>query len=190
MDIIGMLKGAFDAIAGVFGYARDRQNLNNAPEMKQGAKNVQSQKAEDKITKDVAAKDVEAVRKDIALVLALSFVLLGGCVNTVIPKQATPTVATIDGGEQNSGLIRFDDLGRGVITTGARERYNALVRLYGNQFLVPLVEDAGVQSGAFEDKYGPTYLIDAEHLRCFAIMANWYRNGAAAVRTIPTQIVK
>ena len=60
-----------------------------------------------------------------------------------------------------------------IITEGARARYNALVRLYGSRFLVPLKEDDGVTARAEERG---TYAIDAEHLEKWLAMNRWHQS--------------
>ena len=99
------------------------------------------------------------------------------CSTTVAPRSAFDTVASFDGGVQNSGFIGFADDGSGVITQHAKDRYNALVGIYGNKFLPVLVTDDGVRSHT-----NGTYLIDAEHLVKFGTMNQWRRDGVAPVK--------
>lgn len=70
-----------------------------------------------------------------------------GC-TTVIPTRITSEGASFDGGERNSGLYGFTTNQTGtvqaVITTHARDRYNALVEKYGNKLVPPITIDYGV----------------------------------------------
>jgi hypothetical protein len=50
----------------------------------------------------------------------------------------TSTVASWDGGVQNSGLIGKDGPGNFLITEHARERYNGLIGRYGRCYVPPL----------------------------------------------------
>lgn len=79
-----------------------------------------------------------------ALYLVLVLALAGGC-TTVIPKPApAAAVASFDGGEQNSGIVRVLPDGSFVVTAHLRDRYNALIALYGAQFVPALRTDAGL----------------------------------------------
>lgn len=174
-----MLSNAFSAVAKVFGFAQHRSELKNAQDVKQGAINAEGQKTQDAVTTHVANKDVQATRKDISLSLLIIGLFLSSCTTTIIPRHVEAKTVAFDGNEQNGGFIRYDASGAGVVTSGGRANYNLLIRSYGNQMLVPLQEDAGVTAGPFEDPYGPTYLIDAQHMVQFGLMADMWRNKKA-----------
>lgn len=108
----------------------------------------------------------------VGIVIALVW-LACGCTSTVIPVKVKPAVASFDGNAQNSGFIRFNKDGSGVISPHARERYNALCQAYGARFVPPV---SGVDSGITPDGAG-NFLIDAEHLAKFAEMNLWKKEG-------------
>lgn len=104
----------------------------------------------------------------IAAIIVLGFVT--AC-TTVVPKPVDTDVASFDGNDQNSGIIRATSAGY-VVTPHFRDRYNALVAVYGKDFTVPLKRDAGLA------KLSPTeWLIDRQHLVQFLDMAAWQRSG-------------
>lgn len=115
------------------------------------------------------------VPKRVIATLLLAVVLVGapsGC--TVIPRHVSASQPSFDGGRQDSGFVGFDKDGNGIITGTARNRYNALVKLYGAKFLVPLSEDDGIKPGPVIETR-QTWLIDPEHLVKFQTMARWHR---------------
>lgn len=91
---------------------------------------------------------------------------------TVAPKPVTDKVASYDGNAQNSGFISWASDGGGIITPHARDRYNALIELYGTRFLPPLKYDAGITATPTN-----TFHIDAEHLVQFGIMNAWRKSS-------------
>ena len=105
-----------------------------------------------------------------SVLLALLGVLLwcASCANTVTPRQVKSQVASWDGTNQNSGFIGFDAAGNGIITPHARDRYNALVDVFGKQFQPPVNRDDGVTATATN-----TYVIDPQHLDYFMRMNRW-----------------
>lgn len=64
--IVELIKSALDAVSSVFGYSRDRQNLNNTPEMKSQATAQQDAAVVDQARKDVASGDVDTINKDLS----------------------------------------------------------------------------------------------------------------------------
>lgn len=99
--------------------------------------------------------------------------LLAGCWTTVTPCEvAPPATASFDGNTQNSGIIALQVNGY-LVTPHFRDRYNALVGQYGNQFTPPLHTDVGLigPDGAGD------YLIDREHMVQFLEMTAWQRMG-------------
>lgn len=120
----------------------------------------------------------------VCLVLAL------GCSSIVTPKIVRDQTASFDGNIANSGFLKFNDDGSGLITARARDRYNALIERYGGRFDPPLKKDAGVRAAAEgQDAHQggqdgretlegrATYVIDAEHLVKFATMNRWKKSG-------------
>jgi len=100
-------------------------------------------------------------------------VLLMGC--TVTPRIVRSPAPSYDGGSLNSGFIGFAESGSGIITSHARERYNALARVYGGRFLVPVRPDDGLTAGSVP----ATWLIDPEHLVKFQQMNRWDKSKPA-----------
>lgn len=104
-----------------------------------------------------------------------SLLFLPGCTGTIAPKAAPPPAqASFDGNTKDSGFLGFFADGSGHITPHARDRYNALIALYGHDTTVPLRTDAGIAKLA-----DGTFQIDAEHLAAFLTMAEKKRSGLA-----------
>jgi hypothetical protein len=75
----------------------------------------------------------------ILFVFALALTACG----TVAPVVNEPKAASWDGSEQNSGLI--SDVGSAMtVTPHWRDRYNALIAIYGTQFKPALTADEGI----------------------------------------------
>lgn len=102
--------------------------------------------------------------------LALALVI--GCARTVTPVIPHDTQASWDGNQQNSGFIGWAQDGSGIITPHARDRYNALVSVYGTNFAPVLKLDAGLIATTTN-----TFLIDAQHLVYFDTMNRWKKEG-------------
>jgi hypothetical protein len=102
-------------------------------------------------------------------VLILCFVF-PAC-STVVPKPVAPVAASFDGNDQTSGVLGSNANGF-VVTNHFRDRYNALVAIYGRDFAVPLTPDAGFVS--IEDE---RWLVDRQHLAQFLEMQAWQRAG-------------
>jgi hypothetical protein len=60
---MNFVSAIFGAIANVFGYLRDRTNLNNTPEMKKADCAKKDCKLEDKKLKEIKNADLKAIRK-------------------------------------------------------------------------------------------------------------------------------
>lgn len=108
--------------------------------------------------------------------LTLCLILCAGCTTTVVPKHVE-AMATYDGGQKDSGFVGYSPDGRGIITSATRDKYNALVERYGQQFLVPLKKDDGLTPMP-----NGQWLIDKERLEKFMEMADWYRMKRELVR--------
>lgn len=68
----------------------------------------------------------------------LSILLLLGitsCMHVTPVVNESKTIA-FDGNEQNAGIINFRDDGSLEITTRARDKYNALIEVYGSYLLI------------------------------------------------------
>ena len=66
MGILTLISNAFAAVKEYFGWAKQHSEVNNAPDMKAAAIAKQEQGEHDQEIKDVAARDVEKTRKDLA----------------------------------------------------------------------------------------------------------------------------
>lgn len=110
----------------------------------------------------------------IAVCAAIMLVLLVGC--TITPAKTKATQASYDGTNQNSGFLGFTN-GYGVITPHARDRYNALIAVYGSRFTPALTHDAGLSPYFFDPPKGDNYRIDQQHLVYFMDMQRWRREG-------------
>lgn len=102
-----------------------------------------------------------------AVIIAVGFT---GC-GTVVPKSVAAETASFDGNEQTSGILSSSPAGF-VVTGHFRDRYNALVKVYGHEFTVPLKRDEGVTR-----MDGGRWLIDREHMTKFLEMNALSRAG-------------
>lgn len=127
----------------------------------------------DKAYSALAAGDLFCLLVAILLfAIAVTTCVLGaGCASTVTPAAIERTANSWDGTNQNSGFIAWTN-GGALITAHARDRYNALVKIYGGRFQPPLQADAGID-GTYAAN--GTYWIDAEHLADFSAMNRWRR---------------
>ena len=80
----------------------------------------------------------------IALILLLA--LAAGCTSTVIPTHVQPRVASFDGNDQNSGVIRFLPDGAALVTGHWLDRYHAMAAQFGNRFRPALDDNRGIGS--------------------------------------------
>lgn len=72
-----------------------------------------------------------------------------GCSTTIRPRQIQDTTASFDGGVQNSGVIGFVTNGLAAfaeVTPHFRDRYNAMIPIYGTNFLPRLKLDEGISA--------------------------------------------
>lgn len=107
------------------------------------------------------------------LIFALTLVLfLTGCANTIMPKSVESNQPSFSENGQNSGFIDFLGNDHGIVTAGAREKYNLLIDIYSKDFLPNLKADFGIIE--YTNK---TYLITLEGLSNFATMNRWYKDG-------------
>lgn len=136
------------------------------------------------------------------IALLLVCVLLTACTSTIVPNPINATVASWDGGQQNSGFLGFDAAGNGIITYHAYGRWIALVNDYGPFFKPPQDEHAGVNVVLVSEYpvqlYGngkvigvltnpvpsgpgdwPYMRMDAERLAKFDRMNRWRKEGKA-----------
>lgn len=112
--------------------------------------------------------------KWISLGLLLTVLAINAVVScTIRPAIVRARLPSYDGTNLNSGVKAQQGPGQPLlISNNARNRYNALVRLYGTRFLVPLHEDAGLVPGPAEGEWlmSPQAFVD------WATMAHWHRS--------------
>jgi hypothetical protein len=107
----------------------------------------------------------------IVICLLMAIWLPVACTSTIVPAKVKAATASYDGGQQNSGFIAFAPDHGGYITPHARDRYNALVADYGNQFSPALQPDIGLAPAT------NNWHIDAQHLFYYATMNRWRTEG-------------
>lgn len=66
MTLMGLLTSIFQAIAGVFGFAKQRSEVKNTPDQRANAEAAQIQADKEKARADIAAKDQSALNRDVA----------------------------------------------------------------------------------------------------------------------------
>ena len=125
------------------------------------------------------------MRTKFAIFLAsCMLVLQPGCIGklfTHTPDPVVDSVWAIDSSTPDQydahlgGFIGFVG-DKGLITSGLRLKYNALISLYNKQFFqvkaVQLARDDGVEE--YTDEHGnELFLIDEEHLVYFIILKKW-----------------
>lgn len=101
----------------------------------------------------------------------LSLCLAFSACSTVTPQLVTPDSASFDGNDQTSGIISVNANGY-VVTDHFRDRYNALVAIYGSDFSVSIKADDGLINISTN-----RWLIDRQHLSQFLEMTAWLRAG-------------
>lgn len=68
-----------------------------------------------------------------------------GCItSTPLPETVVPEQISFDGDEQNAGIIGFTEDEGFEVTPHFRNRFNALVRVYGDRFHPRLRRDQGL----------------------------------------------
>jgi hypothetical protein len=113
----------------------------------------------------------------------LASFIFAGCTGTVAPKQVTATQASFDavpdarGQYQNSGILGFTNH-MVILTPTARDRYNALVKKWGKNFIPAITnQDAGLTLMGTN-----RWLMDKDHLDKWATMTAWQVNPPPTVK--------
>jgi hypothetical protein len=105
------------------------------------------------------------------LMLCVAVGLNNGC--TVRPRIVKDKTPSFSGGSQTGGWLGFYTNAQGeafsVINHDAKLRYDALARIYGTNYLVPVIPGAGCSPFT-----NGTWLIDFEH-DVKAREMNWWR---------------
>lgn len=109
----------------------------------------------------------------ISCVIYLALGLGCSAVATVTPDRVISREASFDGNEQNSGVVASTPTGF-VVTAHFRERYNALIAVYGGDFAPALKPDEGI--APMGDR---RWLIDKQHMVQFLTMNAWRKAGLA-----------
>lgn len=120
---------------------------------------------------DAGRKTAAAICIAVAFLVALLSAWLTGCGHTVIPEPVEAMSASFDGNAQTSGVIASTPAGF-VVTAHFRERYNALVEVYGRDFSPPLKADAGLAR-----QPDGQWLITRQRMVDFLEMNAWKRAG-------------
>lgn len=114
------------------------------------------------------------LRTAFGLLLTILITISGtSCTTTVVRPAIEDRQPSWDQNAQNSGFIRFNEDGSGVITEKARARYNALIGKYGDRFLPELELDSGITAGPGQKEW----TITAEALVKFMTMNRWIKEG-------------
>jgi hypothetical protein len=95
-----------------------------------------------------------------------------GCTSTIAPKLASSSQASFDQGGQNSGILAELEDRSLLVTPHLRDRYNALVGLYGAAFRPALSIDQGITPT-------PTnaFVMAPEAFEHFAAMNRWRKQS-------------
>jgi hypothetical protein len=116
-------------------------------------------------------------RKPVNRFTAILFLALLGIIlwfltscTTIAPKPVHDRVASYDGSYQNSGVLSAVE-GGFIVTPKFRDRYNALIELYGSEFTPDLQKDEGMS------KRNVDFFIDSEHMVKFLDMNQWKKAG-------------
>ena len=96
-------------------------------------------------------------------------IFMVGCISFTNPSPSivVPDEPSFDGNNQNSGVLYQISTGGFIITQSAKDRYDALVKIYGKKFTPELIETTGVTS---------VYIITDEVYENFAKMIIWQKN--------------
>jgi len=115
------------------------------------------------------------------LIYILCFNLFG-CTSWTNPTPdiINNEIISYDEGVQNGGIIQTyiytenNTENKGfIITENAKNRYNALIKKYGNRFIPELKQDMGIKIININNKQ--YYFISAQHMVYFADMMDYYR---------------
>ena len=94
-----------------------------------------------------------------------------GCL-TVSPDPVVSSEASFDAGGANSGILDLKPT-HALVTPRFRERYNAMIAVYGEEFVPELKKDYGLSLEAD----GKTYRMTLDALDQFLIMNTWRKMG-------------
>lgn len=102
-------------------------------------------------------------------ILGVGILTLGACTSTVIPQSVSRKLPDLTG----TGLVPLErSKGGWLIDEETRDKYNALIEIFGQEELVPLKKDAGL----IMSPDGRWFMPDARMVQ-FGVMARKYREG-------------
>lgn len=116
------------------------------------------------------------MRKWIGVICAL--ILLPSCqlvAHKITAKSNTTSAILFDGNAQNAGVLRINPDKSRVITEGARQHYNRLIDLYGDQIGIDH-HDAGLTPETPE-KIQTQWTISLDFWQKALRMSQWRRDG-------------
>lgn len=112
---------------------------------------------------------ISGLRFQVSCLLLAALLAASAC--TVAPVAVKPAAAGFgDDGKQTSGLIAFVE-GGALIDAGARDRYNALIKLYGRDWQPAIKADHGIT------RREGLWFITNSALQQFIVMSDWKRMG-------------
>lgn len=130
------------------------------------------------------------------IILVLVLALLSACTSTVVPKTNVATRPSLDPQDTvkaTSSILDFwkndkgEAIGR-IVTPHYKERYNALVDLYGDQFTPALKKDEGFTP--LEYKGAPAFGVNKATHSKFGVLLKWKRNGREPTGTLKKMLNK
>lgn len=107
-----------------------------------------------------------------AILLLLGVLVCAPGCNTVTPSVVPSSEASFDAGGANSGILDLTST-HALVTPRFRDRYNAMIKTYGEEFVPELVKDYGVSP----EPDGKTYRMTLDALDYFLIMNTWRKMG-------------
>ena len=105
---------------------------------------------------------------------------LFGCATAIAPKTNVSQRASYDNNVANSGILGIAPDGGRIVTLHFRDRYNALIDLYGDQFNPALKRDSGIGILPVNSKKTSRQAgchIDKEHYIKMGQMVQWKLDG-------------
>lgn len=96
-----------------------------------------------------------------ACVLSLAVLIIAGC--AITPRIVEAGGPSLDGGEPTSGVLQVLSNRCYLVTPLFKERYGALVKLYGNKLLPPMTEPRWITPTGTN-----TFVITSDGLAAFA----------------------
>ncbi len=163
-----------------------RISLQNTPDMQARAKAQAEVDAQAREREAVKKADLDAVRKNVSLLIACLCLFGMGC-GTVTPKSVSDSAYSFDAssGAWNSGVLWLTyDANKAVtgavITPDAHQRLYGLVERYGEAYQKETgvrLEAITVGKGMSDDQGHAQWLINAQELTAFETMTRWRKEG-------------